>query len=260
MSNELVEFWKQYRLDGPPFVHPDDIDLLRANGRVVEKDAPDYVSYIAGTRFANQEDEGLHLSLLPVPYIGNLQNSKIVILLLNPGFEHSDYWAESHMPEFRMRLEQNLYQSFGGIEYPFFYLDPQFCWHSGFRWWERKLREVTRRIALGKFNGNYREALHDLSQRLACIELFPYHSASFKDRYLIGKLPSTKMASSFVQNSILGDTDANRRIWIVTRKAREWGVKESDTVIVYTGGHTRGASLGPESEGGKAILQWYGIR
>ncbi len=260
MSNELVDFWKRYRVDRPPFAHPDDIDLLRDNGRLVESDASDFKSYIAGRRFASREDNELHLSLLPVPYIGNVQESKIVILLLNPGFEHSDYWAEYHQPEFRKRIEQNLSQSFDGIDYPFLYLDPQFCWHSGFRWWERKLREVILRIAVIKFNGDYREALRDLSQKLSCVELFPYHSASFRDHGLIAKLPSCIAAYSFVKNSIRSETDANRRLWIATRKVREWGVEKSNTVKVYSGGQTRGASLGVASEGGKAILDWYGIR
>jgi hypothetical protein len=201
----------------------------------------------------------LHLSLLPVPYIGNLEESEIVILLLNPGFEYSDYWAESNAPEFRNRLEQNLYQSFDGIEYPFLYLDPQFCWHSGFRWWERKLRDVLQRIAISKFKGDYREALRDLSQKLACVELFPYHSASFGDDNLIGKLESIKTASTFVKNSILNEADGTRRLWIVTRKVKQWGIDRRDTVILYTAGQTRGASLGVDSQGGKAILQRYGI-
>jgi len=258
MANALVDFWKQYQLNGPPFIHPEDIKTLRDNGRITEKDAFDFESYITGTRF-EKRDDGLHLSLLPVPYIGNLERSQIVVLLLNPGFDHSDYWAESERPEFRKRLEQNLYQSLDEIEFPFIYLDPQFCWHSGFRWWERKLREVTQQIAEKVFDGNYREALRDLSQRLACVELFPYHSASFTDNKLLHKLASTQKAQSFVQDSIRSETNDSRRIWIATRKAKDWGVTKSKTVHVYAGGHTRGASLGPESEGGKAILRQYGI-
>ena len=225
MANALVDFWKQYRLDRPPFVHPEDVETLSNTGRIIENDAVDFDSYVTGKRF-EKRDDGLHLSLLPVPYIGNLEKSQIVVLLLNPGFDHSDYWAESKRPEFRKRLEQNLYQSFDEIEFPFIYLDPQFCWHSGFRWWERKLREVTQRIALSAFDGNYRDALRDLSQRLACVELFPYHSASFTDNKLIGKLPSTRKTQSFVQDSIRGETDGSGRIWIATRKARDWGCYE----------------------------------
>jgi hypothetical protein len=260
MPNDLIAFWQQCEIKQAPFAHPADVPILRANSRWIEADAVDFDSYIAGPRFADPHDDRLHLSLLPVPYVGDLRKAEIVILLLNPGFGYSDYWAESHGPGFREGLEQNLRQSFEGNEFPFMFLDPKFCWHGGFLWWEKKLREVIREIAARTFDGNYREGLRSLSTKLACVELIPYHSSSFGEHRLIERLPSVRAAREFVRGGLMADAKANKRTVIVTRQVKSWGVKAGvPNLVIYEGGHTRGASLGPNSSGGKAILQRYGI-
>jgi hypothetical protein len=262
MLKELIKFWKQCKLDKQPFAHPDDLPVLhQKTGKFIE--TRNFDTYIAGERFGHSEDERLHLSLRPVPYLGNLAKAKIFILLLNPGLAYSDYWAESKSKEFRKRLDDNLRQSFVGIEFPFFKLDPEFCWCSGFVWWEKKLHEVIRCIAKEKFNDKYLDAMHDLSTKLACLELVPYHSSSFGSHSLLKNLPSVKMVKKFVQESLVPDAKAGKVTLIVTRQAKEWGfsdnMKKTKNLVIYKGGHTRGASLSPESDGGKAILRHYGI-
>jgi hypothetical protein len=189
-----------------------------------------------------------------------LRRAEIVILLLNPGFNYSDYWAETHRPDFRSRLVDNVRQSTDGVEFPFIFLDPQFCWHSGFAWWERKLREVIREIAARNFAGNYREGLRSLSSKLACVELVPYHSSSFNEHRLIDRLESVRAARSFVHNWLIPEASAGGRTVIVTRQAKAWGVKSTNAnIVIYEGGHTRGASLSPNSSGGRAILERFEI-
>jgi hypothetical protein len=67
----------------------------------------------------------------------------------------------------------------------------------------------------------------------------------------------------FVKNSLIPQAEDGKVTLIVTRQAEEWGVSEqrrkNKNIVVYKGGHTRGASLSPNSDGGKAILQHYGI-
>jgi hypothetical protein len=260
MPNKLIDFWQRCDVSKAPFAHPADLPILRADSRWIEDGAVDFDAYIAGPRFADPNDDRLHLSLLPVPYVGDLRNAEIVILLLNPGFGYSDYWAESYGPDFRKRSIETLHQSFGDTDFPFMFLDPTFCWHGGFLWWEKKLREVIREIAARKFKGNYREGLRSLSSKLACVELVPYHSSSFGEHRLIEKLASVQAARDFVRGGLMADAQANKRTVIVTRQVKAWGVKPGTAnLVIYEGGHTRGASLGPNSSGGKAILQRYGI-
>src|SRR6185295_11273508 len=105
-------------------------------------------------------------------------------------------------------LRMNLSQSFEGVEFPFLWLDPEFCWHGGFVWWEKKLREVITLIAAERFKGRYLDALRNLSTRLAHIELVPYHSPSFRGHALINDLPSVNAARRFVQDALVSAAQA----------------------------------------------------
>lgn len=163
------------------------------------------------------------------------------------------------MPAFRNRIIANLTQCFDKTDYGFLYLDPQFCWHSGFVWWENKFRELVQEIARLKFNGNYREALKEFSHRIASVELIPYHSSSFHEHRVIDRLPSVKKVRSFVHDNLVPAAHDGKKTIIVTRQAKAWGLRaDNENIVIYEGGHTRGASLSPRSAGGKAILRNYG--
>jgi hypothetical protein len=196
-----------------------------------------------------------------VPFAGNLTEAEIIILLLNPGFDLGEYWAETFSKPFRLRLEANLRQDFEGTRFPFFALDPEFCWHSAFSWWERKFRDILTLIARQKYNGRYAEALRDLANRVVAIELVAYHSARFSAWPLINELPSVKMAKRHVQEVLVPQAQAGKKLIIATRRGSDWGVSkiQHENVIVYRGGHTRGASLSSHSAGGRAILHRLGI-
>jgi hypothetical protein len=117
MPNPLIQFWRKFDVKKPPFAHHDDLPVLLQNDRWLKNDDPvDFDTFIASSRF-NPEDIRLHLSLLPVPYVGDLNQAEIVVFLLNPGFSYSDYWAETKISGFRTRLEGNLQQSFEGVEF-----------------------------------------------------------------------------------------------------------------------------------------------
>ena len=139
----MVKFWRACPLAGPPFVHPEDIPILgpSASGFLAHRDTH-FRQFLAGPRFGDPDDDRFHFSLLPVPYMGDLQRADIFLLLLNPDFNVADYYAEWNVPDFRWRMERNLYQRLKGVKFPFLFLDPELCWHPGYRWWERKLRDV----------------------------------------------------------------------------------------------------------------------
>ncbi|MBI4082468.1 MAG: hypothetical protein HY423_07645 [Candidatus Lambdaproteobacteria bacterium] len=261
MPNELVDFWQSCPLDAPPFAHPGDLAVLQQqDGRNIDAEPKDFDSFVAGSRFGDFDDHRLHLSLLPIPYGGNLERAKIVILLLNPGFSYTDYWAETRVPQYRHRLKENIRQSFRGVKFPFLWLDPEFCWHSGFAWWERKLRDVLTVIAKKEFRSSYLKALQDLSTKLAHLELVPYHSPAFRAHALIRQLRSVELAQQFVRDVLVPKANAGNLTLIVTRQSATWGIPpRTKNLVVYSGGETRGASLSRKSQGGKAILRHYGI-
>ncbi len=261
MPSELIEFWQRFNPSSVPFAHPDDWLVLRKNGeQYIHRERQGFDDFVSSQQFGDFADTKLHLSLLPIPYGGNLRAAEIVILLLNPGFSLTDYYAETRMPAFRARLEEMLAQNFERIDFPFLWLDPEYCWHAGFVWWERKLRDVVVLIAELKFGGRYLDALRDISRRLAYVELVPYHSRSFKAHRLIQQLPSVNAARRFAQNGLTDAANKGDKTIIVTRQEREWAIpKGTRNLVVYKGGLARGASLGPNTPGGKEILARYGI-
>lgn len=257
LPNELIEFWRQAQFSNPPYAHPADLEILQTHARWTDNDAVDFEGYISGPRFASCEDDRFHLSLLPVPYAGDLEHADFFILLLNPGFSYTDYWGETCVPPFKQRILANLTQRFDKTDYGFPYLDPQFCWHSGFVWWEKKFRELVQEIARLRFDGNYRDALKEFSHRIASVELIPYHSSSFHEHGVIDRLPSVAKVRAFVRDSLVPAAHDGKKTIIVTRQAKAWGLTAKKNIVIYEGGHTRGASLSPRSAGGKAILRHY---
>ncbi|MCX7353399.1 MAG: hypothetical protein NTY59_00935 [Alphaproteobacteria bacterium] len=262
----LIRFWRDFApRNGSPHVHPDDTDLFLKKGRgILDLPCANFRQFVRSERFGNFSDNQFHLSLLPVPYAGDLRRADIFILLLNPGFNFVDYYAEYESRRFRSRLLQNLRQKNHEAKFPFLYLDPSFCWHSGFAWWEGKFREVGKLLAEQRYEGSYLAALKELSRRVAAIELVPYHSTSFAAHKLVEQgLPSSVAAQSFVKSSLFPRAAAGEVTIIATRRTRDWGLaamRKRRGVVCYRGGLTRGASLGPKTLGGRAILKQLGLK
>jgi hypothetical protein len=258
-GNEIVEFWNICEIDKAPFVHPKDKEQLHDLKEKFDFDNHDLETFILSSRFGNFTDNRFHLSLLPSPYIGSIASADVVILQLNPGFNFSDFYAEYSVSSFRKMKERTLRQDFFGVEFPFIFLDPQFCWHPGFLYWERKFRKILRQLAERRFNGNYRCALKELSRRLLCLELVPYHSANFDvDMKKIEKLPSTIIMKHFVKNEIEPSALQGEKVLIVMRQAMTWKVNSSmPNVFVFAANQARGAHLTITDDGsgsGAAIL------
>jgi hypothetical protein len=217
--------------------------------------------FVSGSRFGDFDDHQLHLSLLPMPYVGDLQRADIFLLQLNPGFHFTDYYGDWEVPTFRRRLIRNLRQELDRIEFPFVFLDPEFCWHPGFGWWEEKLRDVARIIAKRKYRGRYLDALRELSRRVAAIELVPYHSISFHDHRLIKHLATAQQAKQYARTNLVATALSAKSLIIITRKVVEWGLRRmrNGRVVLYPPALARGASLGSGTPGGKAILDIFGV-
>jgi hypothetical protein len=191
--------------------------------------------------------------------VGDLKRADIIICLLNPGLEAGDFHAELRVPAFRAALSRSLRQDFrSGERYPFFFLDPQWCWTGGYRWWMKKLSGIISAIS-NHLSCGFDDATAVLASRIASIELFPYHSTTFDMHRSLAELPSCREAREFVHRSV----NAADRVVIVTRQIKAWQLPESDTrrpnLVVYSGGQERGAHLSPSSTGGQAILSKLGI-
>ncbi len=219
MNETLVEFWQRFQPDPSGLqVHPEDREWMK---KWWEKplNAPvykDWNAYVNSERFGGKDGE-LHLSLLPIPYLGNLADADIFICLANPGLATGDYYAEGD-PSFRQALLDNLHQK-SGLEYPLAILNPQFAWTPGFTWWEDRLTPFI--DSLRAKGISYHDALKLLSKRMAVLELFPYHSRDTSKLKGVSKpnfLPSViKMREFFAELTHRPD-----KLVLVMRRHDHW--------------------------------------
>ncbi|MCV3766179.1 hypothetical protein [Rhizobium sp. TRM95796] len=256
-GDQLTQFWNEMPCEAEPFVHPRDRDWMLAPkvADSVRLNAPadpkDWIEEARGSR--------VQFGLLPIPYLGDLKRADIIICLLNPGLEAGDFHAELRMREFRAAVSRSLRQDFQGDErYPFLFLDPQWCWTGGHRWWAKKLKGIISAIS-EFYECSFDDATAKLACRIAAVELFPYHSATFAMHRALTAIPSCDQAREFVRKAI-HDSD---KIVIVTRQAKAWQLPRSNepqpNLIVYKDGQERGAHLSPGTTGGQAVLSKLGI-
>ncbi|WP_226164035.1 hypothetical protein [Hymenobacter terricola] len=247
----LVKAWQDFSPSRFPRILPGDQQLINHGNRLL-----DYRSYDA---FVKSEDFGgqstkFHLSLLPQPFVGNLAQASIFILLLNPGFSAGDYYALHHTPAYAAAIKRNLGQQNGADPYPFFFLDPQFAWTAGGQWWQARFRSIAEELV--KRNGfSLQEALQHISQHVACLEMYPYHSQSFKEPR--GNLESKTLVCQYVKEELVPRAIAGNALIVATRRAAEWQLptRQNRNIIAYTAGQARGAHLTMNTNGGRAIMQ-----
>lgn len=254
MTIELIDFWRNQDYKKAPYIANQDVRFIP------EKKIDiffSYDSYVNSESSGDQEDKHLHLGLLPLPYVGNLRESSIFILMLNPGLSATDYFAEYNYPEYREIYFENLNQKII-TEFPFHFLDPKLAWHEGFQYWHKKFMGLAQ-IVSSKKKLSYYDSLKFLSNHISCLELMPYHSRSFGSDSFINNLPSVKIMRAFVNDNLLPKTRKNKVTIIVTRKAKVWEIAKDKNVIVYDKTEARSAHLTSNSKGGKAILRALGL-
>ena len=242
----MFEFWRRYAFEGPPFVHPLDGPCL--GGALDQPLFGSFRQFALSASFC-PPTEALHLSLYPQPYVGDVERAEVVILMSGPGVEYADY-AELDSPTFRSALRRNIEQNFTETAFPFLFLDPEFAWHPGFRWWERKFRNLALYISSAAAI-SYPAALRLLARKVAVIEALPYHAGAIQWTAALRRLPSTGAALRYVTGlrSSRPDTAV-----IAVRQARLWNAPVS-----FDASLARSAPLGPESAVGKAVLARCGF-
>jgi hypothetical protein len=182
--------------------------------------------YIQSDEFGT-DDTRLHIGLTPQPYFGDLHRATIFLLMMNPGLSAADYYAERN-EDCRTALLKNLCQDYeGSDEYPFLFLDPNFAWHAGFDYWHSRLRGVARGLQDAKFSSSYTKCLSHLAKRVACLQLVPYHSVSFKSDILIrGQdiLVSTQAVRNFAEQELTAKAKRGEALVFIMRRKRDWAL------------------------------------
>jgi hypothetical protein len=236
--HEFVRYWREFAPQAPPFVHPADRSLILPGD--------------------------FELDLLPIPVVGDVAGADVIVLMLNPGYDPEDHTWE-RKPTFRESLLRSLHQRHDGHQFPFSYLDPTFSSHPGAGYWiggrppspgrktVQKLRRLTEKLAQQR-GTTFDDARMIVANRVAILELLPYHSRALRRRDLLSVLPSCQKARMLVEALIR----QQRKLIVVPRSIAEWGFSgpvEHANLVVYPRSQGAAASLGPTTAGGRAILR-----
>ena len=259
---DLVTAWRKWNPDSTPYMLGADANVLKHSldqSHVVTQRTPNFPS----------GDKRLHLALLPLPFLGDVLKASIYVLMLNPGLAKRDYeWDEN--PSFRRALLANLRQERLDGVMPFIYLDPQFEKHDGSLYWYGRLKKVVHKLADARRTST-EEARSEIAEKLAVIELVPYHSStgSLVGRLDKDRLPSMHLAQEFVGTTVVERVRKKEAIIIVVRQVNRWNqclpanLTEKQGIFRYTWGQARAASFNPasnvETPGGRAILRYLGV-
>lgn len=216
-----------------------------------------FAGYARDETFGAKRDKTLHLGLLPRPYSGNLAKARIFVLLLNPGLQALDYYAEGKK-SVRVAAVADIHQKRKG-RYPFPPLDPNLSWLGGARYWRPRLSEHVEKL-LESNAGNYYKSLSKFSHSICVVQLVPYHSRAFGlPRRIINKLESTNAIKRFVREVIIPEAKRGGALVIVARRAKQWGIRKSKNVIVYRGPESRAGYISLSSRGGRAMARFLRV-
>jgi hypothetical protein len=237
MKNKLLKEWGAYKPIKPPYILKGDKALLSFSKHSL------YTNYNTFIKNHHPADtKTIHLGLLPVPYAGNLAKAKIFILLLNPGFKPINYFTEYNHKPYCQALLNNLKQKNLDAKYPFLFLNPRFLWTGGGSYWSQKFGKIIESIMAYK-EVTYQEALSHISQRVAIIQYFPYHSSKYTlNNKKSGKLASPKLAQEYVREYLVPKARDEKLLILVTRHAKAWGIK-GRSIINFKGPDARAAHL-----------------
>lgn len=225
MSNALVDFWRKAPLDVAPYVHPEDVDILKKyrHGQYFNYQLLDIESFDQPGEHQT-DPRFLHLSLLPVPYVGNLEKADVFILMTNPGFGGIEYKWESGASRQDV-IRKNCHQYFQEGESPFLFAREGWKNHPGYNYWKDNMK-VLRELDLD---------FEVFMQRVAILQMVAYHS---KDATMLGRLPqnlpSSRIAAQYAQ-TLYERAKGEEILLLVKRQVKNWGFDElceSNNIVI----------------------------
>jgi len=168
--------------DTPPFIAPDDAELVDRFSR------------------RRQRDCALKLDLPPQPWTGSPAVAEVFALALNPGHSPQDY-EDFRDPDYAGQWRLALTFS---TRIPFYFLDPAFRGTAGYQYWACRFRDLSQVVGI--------EAV---ARKIIIVEHFPYKSIKYRS---LGKnLPSQEYSFALVRAAL----NAGKQI-VVMRSERVW--------------------------------------
>lgn len=205
------------------------------------------------TKKAAKEKYKLQLDVYPQHFVGDIDNAKIIILSLNPGYGTEYHDAYTNSTNYEQTIKENL-----EMKRPFFHAF-ELANESDLGYWGNKMKCWVEGYEK-KDNEEIIESLKKITKDIALAEFFPYHSMSYNDMYnKLGKgtspnsnrkikdyLPTQKFLFEKIKKRI--DDKDDKVIIILTRSFAKWyeaieGLR--DYKHCYEVNNTRNFSLNP---------------
>ena len=205
------------------------------------------------TKKAAKEKYKLRLNVYPQHFVGDIDNAKIIILSLNPGYSTEYYDAYKNSTNYEQIIKENL-----EMKQPFFHAF-ELANESDLGYWGNKMKCWVEGYDK-KDNEELIESLKKITENIALAEFFPYHSISYNGMYdKLGKgtspnsnrkikdyLPTQKFLFEKIKKRI--DDKNDEVIIILTRSFAKWyeaieGLR--DYKHCYEVNNTRNFSLNP---------------
>ncbi|MGI6311486.1 MAG: hypothetical protein ACOXZU_08135 [Bacteroidales bacterium] len=219
---QIIDYWRQLEINnGESLIHPADSQILE-NVNQVNLDFANYIGGNCDNLFGDNFQ--LHTRLIPVPYSGDIRNARIYLLMINPGFHHNDYYSENHCQNYRNALINSLRQEEINDDFPFHYLNPEFCHTSGGNYWFKKFNDIIIQLTNNVADYSYRDSIRLISRNICTLELFPYHSINFGlNQQIINDCSSINQIRRFVNQLLNGQRDI---LIECLRQPGNWGLNE----------------------------------
>lgn len=173
------------------------------------------------------KDIKLELSVLPLHFIGDIKNSRVLVLSLNPGFnEKYKEFYEKNRATYEKTIEDNLtFKNPRFFEFDFYKTEGEGYWKRLKPLFPEKYEKIK------QIGGGANDAALDkyFKENISLVEFFPYHSKSYTDYYdKLGEndakkkdyLPSQKYVFELIKKRI---NDKNDDVSIIiSRATKKW--------------------------------------
>lgn len=108
----------------------------------------------------------IHTEIMPAPFMGNVHTARIVILMLNPGYDEDEF-ENNYYSEYKEYWQNEILHIKSIENLPLFCLDERYIKYSPY--WSEKLKPIISIVGKEKVANN-----------ICKIQYFPYHSKKFK--------------------------------------------------------------------------------
>lgn len=136
--------WAEFKKDNEEYILPEDKPIINEFNRII-----------------NNDELKIHTDIYPFPYVGNVLEAPIVLLMLNPGFDEKEI---EFYNKFKETFQNQLLHKYDLMEYPYYPLNP-IIKKDDSDYWPKRFRQITEHTHT-----------HKLSRYICNIQFFSYSS------------------------------------------------------------------------------------